>query len=113
MEISAKVIRGENAGTLLYPHLHKDGMFVVSKTRFERDYIRLADLHEVATYIADGYKVRIRSKSIKPRRACSSTMTDYAGNFHGKHGQQQIIGQSSESLCHLFPFCLAGWFGAL
>lgn len=59
MEITAKVVRGKNAGTLLYPHLHKDGMFVVSKTRFERDYIRLADLHEVASYIADGYKVRM------------------------------------------------------
>jgi hypothetical protein len=34
-------------------------MYVVSKTRFERDYIRLADLHEVATHIANGYKLRM------------------------------------------------------
>lgn len=59
MKITAKIVRGENAGTLLYPHLHKDGMFVVSKTRFENDYIRVADLNEVGTHIANGYKVRM------------------------------------------------------
>ena len=59
MKITAKIVRGKNAGTILYPHLHKDGMFVVSKTRFENDYIRVADLNEVATHISDGYKVRM------------------------------------------------------
>ena len=59
MEISAKVKRGNNAGSPLYPHLHADGMYVVSKSRFECDYIRLANLHEVATYIKDVYSVRM------------------------------------------------------
>lgn len=59
MKIIAKVARGKNAGTLIYPHLHADGMYVVSKTRFKRDYIRLANLHGVVTHIAEGYKVRM------------------------------------------------------
>jgi hypothetical protein len=53
------VIRGKNAGVVVRPHLHRDGMYVVSKTRFESDYIRVATLREVATHIADGYSVRM------------------------------------------------------
>lgn len=59
MKIIAKVTRGKNAGTLLYPHLFNDGKYVVSKTRFEYDYIRLDNLHEVITHIAEGYSVRM------------------------------------------------------
>jgi hypothetical protein len=59
MEIVAKVTRGKNAGVVVRPHLHKDGMYVVSKTRFESDYIRVASLGEVATHIAEGYSVRM------------------------------------------------------
>jgi hypothetical protein len=59
MKITAKIARGKNTGTLLYPHLYEDGMYVVSKTRYVRDYIRLADLHGVAAHIANGYKVRM------------------------------------------------------
>jgi hypothetical protein len=62
MKITAKIARGKNTGTLLYPHLHKDGMYVVSKTRFERDYIRLANLHEIASHIADGYSLRMSNQ---------------------------------------------------
>lgn len=59
MKISAIVKRGSNAGSLLFPHLHADSMYVVSKSRFECDYIRLANLHEVASHIKDGYSVRM------------------------------------------------------
>ena len=54
MEISAKVKRGNNVGPLLYPHLHADGIYVVSRSHFECNYIRLANLHEVASHIKDG-----------------------------------------------------------
>lgn len=63
MEITAKVKRGNNAGSPLYPHLYADGMYVVSKSRFECDYIRLANLHEIASYIKDGYSVRMSNSN--------------------------------------------------
>ena len=62
MEISAYVKRGKNAGTILYPHRHKDGAFVVSMTRFERDYIRVGSLTEVAAYAEKGYSVRMSNE---------------------------------------------------
>ena len=62
MEIVAKVIRGKNSGVVVRPHLHKDGMYVVSKTRFERDYVRVANLKEVVFHIADGFSVRMSNR---------------------------------------------------
>ena len=59
MKIRATVMRGKNTGILLMPHIYKDGMYVVSKTRFECDYIRVPSLDAVATHIADGYSVRM------------------------------------------------------
>ena len=59
LKITAKVATGKKSGTLLYPHLHADGMYVVSKTRFKRDYIRFVSLHEVFAHISEGYKVRM------------------------------------------------------
>lgn len=62
MKITARITRGKNAGKLLHPHLHKDGMYVVSKTRFEKDYIRLEYLHEIASHIAAGYSLRMSNQ---------------------------------------------------
>jgi hypothetical protein len=59
MEIFARVKRGTNAGVVLHPHLHKDGTYVVSKTRFEKDYIRVESLQEVMDHVAQGYSVRM------------------------------------------------------
>lgn len=80
MKIIAKVARGENAGTPLYPHLYEDGMYVVSKTSSVRDYIHLTGLHEIAAHIADGFKVRMSNPKegvAGPRliRACSISVT--------------------------------------
>jgi hypothetical protein len=41
-DLHAFVSRGPDAGELLFPHLHKDGTYVVSQTRFEDDYVRIA-----------------------------------------------------------------------
>jgi hypothetical protein len=59
MEIFAKVVRGKNIDVPLRPHLHSDGTYVVSMTRFEKDYIRTANLREVAAHIKQGYSVRM------------------------------------------------------
>ncbi len=59
MKICALVKRGQHMGKMLLPHRHKDGMYVVSETRFEKDYIRVKTLEEVRKYISDGYSVRM------------------------------------------------------
>lgn len=59
----AFVSRGPKAGTLLYPHQHKDGSYVVSMTRFEKDYVHLADLDEVLGWLEKGYRLRMSNKS--------------------------------------------------
>lgn len=40
--LHAFVSRGARSGELLFPHKHEDQTYVVSKTRFEDDYIRVA-----------------------------------------------------------------------
>ena len=57
--LHAFVARGPNSGTLLYPHLHRDGAFVVSKTRFERDYIRVTDATTLLAWLERGYSLRM------------------------------------------------------
>lgn len=61
--LHAFVSRGPKAGTLLHPHLHKDGSYVVSMTRFEKDYIHLNDLSEVLNWLEKGYRLRMSSKA--------------------------------------------------
>lgn len=57
--LHAFVSRGLHAGTLLYPHRHKDGAYVVSKTRFERDYIRVSDPSALIGWLEKGYSLRM------------------------------------------------------
>jgi hypothetical protein len=39
MKIQYTVKRGKNIGVVCEPHKHQNGKYVVSKTRFEVDYI--------------------------------------------------------------------------
>ena len=41
------VQRGKTAGTVLYPHVHADGCYIVSPSRFEKDYVRVRSINEV------------------------------------------------------------------
>lgn len=59
MQITAKVQRGKYVGTILRPHRHTDGTYVISKTRLEKDYIRVSTLEEVVEGIKRGLKVRM------------------------------------------------------
>lgn len=59
VRLHAFVSRGDNAGKLLFPHEHEDGEFVVSKTRFERDYIRVANADEILGWLEQGYGLRM------------------------------------------------------
>ena len=58
-KLHAFVARGSNAGEILYPHLHADGHYIVSKTRFERDYVRIKDPNELLAWLERGYGLRM------------------------------------------------------
>lgn len=51
--------KGHLAGKKHTPHLHHDGYYVVSPTRFECDYIKVKTLDEVYEYYKKGLKVRM------------------------------------------------------
>ncbi len=59
MNIAAQVVRGANRGQTLYPHRYADGMYVVSTSKHERDYIRLASLADVERKLNAGMGVRM------------------------------------------------------
>lgn len=59
MIIMAVVQRGKNKGKRLYPHTHEDGSFVVSPTKFERDYIRLASAGDIEGHLHRGLRLRM------------------------------------------------------
>ena len=58
----AFVARGPKAGMLLYPHKHRDGGYVVSMTRLEKDYIHVTDLAELLGWLEKGYRLRMSNK---------------------------------------------------
>lgn len=60
--LHAFVTRGPNAGTILYPHQHRDGAFVVSKTRFERNYVWVTDPADLLGWLEQGYSLRMSNK---------------------------------------------------
>ena len=53
------VTRGKNIGSQLTPHKHVSGHYVVSKTRFQSDYVYVDTLEEVLQHLKAGYKVRV------------------------------------------------------
>jgi hypothetical protein len=53
------VKRGLAVSARLRPHQFKDGSYVASPTRFERDYIRVFTLEELCALARKGYKVRM------------------------------------------------------
>lgn len=58
----AFVARGPKTGTLLYPHKHRDGSYVVSMTRFEKDYIKVANSADLLDWLEKGYRLRMSNK---------------------------------------------------
>lgn len=54
----AFVSRGKDKGKLVFAHCHEDGLYVVSKTRFKRDYIRVK-ASDILEYLLKGYGLRM------------------------------------------------------
>lgn len=51
--------RGKYKGYVLTPHKNKDGHFVVSMTRFSKDYLFVTDESELREWINAGYSLRM------------------------------------------------------
>jgi len=56
---------GNNAGKEHTPHLFNDGFYVVSKTRFVKDYIKVKTLEDVYEYYKKGLKVRMSYNGLR------------------------------------------------
>lgn len=65
------VLRGDEAGVVLTPHMHEDGKYVASMTRFERDYIRVESIRELGILAKHGFSIRMSSASSGKHRAPS------------------------------------------
>lgn len=65
------VKRGRSVGTVLSPHLHGDKHFVVSLSRFKKDYVRVNNEADLLDWVAKGYSVRMSNPDAKSHRSPS------------------------------------------
>lgn len=65
------VKRGRSVGTILTPHLHEGNYYVVSLTRFEKDYQRIEDEKFLPEWVSKGYSVRMSNPAVKSHRSPS------------------------------------------
>ena len=70
-KICYTVKRGRSVGTVLSPHLHADNHFVVSLSRFEKDYVRVKNEADLLDWVAKGYSVRMSNPDVKSHRSPS------------------------------------------
>ena len=59
MQITAKISRGARKGEPLLPYRNKQGQYIVSPTKYKRDYIYVSTLTEVIDYLDLGLKLRM------------------------------------------------------
>jgi len=69
--LHAVISRGRYKGVILRPHVHEDGSYVVSASRFEEDYVHLDDLDEVEDWLDRGYSLRMSNRAEAPDHAPS------------------------------------------
>jgi len=69
--LRATVQRGKAAGTILTPHMHADSCYVVSPSRYEKDYIRIRSIDEARVYLRRGYSLRMSNPDVPNHRAPS------------------------------------------
>jgi len=71
LKIVAQVSRGPQKGEIVTPHQHEDGTYVVSPTRFKKDYIRVVTLEDFASQIRNGLNGRMSSPVVRGPRLFS------------------------------------------
>ncbi len=65
MKLQCRVSRGKNEGKVLTPHKFKDGLYVVSKTRFKIDHVSVPSILQVYEYLQKGYRLRMSNSEYK------------------------------------------------
>ncbi len=63
--IYSTISSGPDTGKRLLPHLHKDGFYVASTSRFEIDYVKVKSLEELEALIRAGYGARLKALDSK------------------------------------------------
>lgn len=69
--LQAVVKKGKAVGAVLTPHVHADGNYVVSLTKFERDYIRIGSESDLNQWVSEGYGVRMSNRAVPSHRSPS------------------------------------------
>lgn len=59
MTIKSKVRSGKYKGVAVFPHLSRDGCYVVSKTKMAIDQVRVRTEADIIGYIGKGYGLRM------------------------------------------------------
>lgn len=64
MQITAQVSRGVHRGEMLYPHRYSNGGYVVSSSKFSRDYHFVYTLSDVRDAVHRGLSVRMSGDKV-------------------------------------------------
>ena len=57
--------RGRYKGEILYPHLHPDGTYVATTSKYSVDYVRVNNLYELSALVRSGYGARMSNPNIQ------------------------------------------------
>ncbi len=60
----ALIKSGPHKGKRQYPHLHSDGCYVATTSKFKTDYVRVADEDELSALVGAGFGARFSNLSI-------------------------------------------------
>lgn len=71
INMSYLVKRGGEKGVVLTPHLHEDGKYVASMTRYENDYVYVESIRELEILIKHGFSIRMSCPSSANHKAPS------------------------------------------
>lgn len=75
MAMRAKVRRGLAKGAPLYPHQHEDGSYVVSPTRYEKDYERVGNIDVAERKVREeGLRIRMSRPGHPPSLICPASI---------------------------------------
>lgn len=72
-KLQAKKNRGQFKGEPLFPHKHKDGMYIASSSRYEVDYIPVETEAELESLVRAGYGARMSNSEINQAQSFISS----------------------------------------
>ncbi|TKF14184.1 hypothetical protein FCV43_19725 [Vibrio genomosp. F6] len=66
-KIIARKNSGKHEGTIMTPHINREGYYVATTSKFAVDQVYIKTLEEVETLYLEGYGLRMSNKSVDPR----------------------------------------------